>query len=283
MKQKKLFIPIFSSLLMFGLGFLVANLNSCVDTIDGSIHEYCVECNDSTYCGIPLVNVRDMIAKYRDERARVIEQTNLFPRNTYPNSSVDEGESPVEYQDSRSIVFDIDALKNYICKIEAIVKKKHNNGTLLSGYSLGGLRFYFTVYPQDLPGVNETPYLSEIKKTFRNKHSLLIVPTYKETSTKIQIDFDPQYTDGSNKPMTLETLPAGTILNVLDPLGCAQANVMNHGGMCPPKCNNGALLMRAIDEPSSYDISCPVSTNFNYSPPSMSNQLLGLRCYPFLP
>ncbi len=106
-----------------------------------------------------------------------------------------------------------------------------------NNYQLAGLRFIYTVYPEDRP--DETQYMNDIDQNYRSKHSLLLVPTYFNGND--YIDYDPLHyhvESGSNVPDNFESLTTKEEVSVYDPLHPCNngTNTMNHGSMCPPTC-----------------------------------------------
>lgn len=242
MKRKNLFIVI-AFLLCFGGGSLfgVYVLCSRINSNHGNQKispvnpfEKCYSCN-SDHCMIPYSDIKTMIHKYKTDRSSLISNV----------------------EDSRAIVFDLESLKQYICKVESTV---HANG-LEGSYDLAGLRFYYTVYPSTPlydPNAPIGNYMSSIDQLYREKHSLLIMPTYKLGTE--YIDFDPQHfypantpphnTTGSPIPMAIDSSLVATSILAYDPLyPCMNAsNSMNHGGMCPPTCPQGVTLIDIADQ-----------------------------------
>jgi len=83
-----------------------------------------------------------------------------------------------------------------------------------------GVRFYFTVYPEQQ--TNESSYFKGIENSYRDKLSFVMLPTYKDAQS------------GENKDIL--TSDAGGIVSKAFLSASNSAIALNHGGLCPPNC-----------------------------------------------
>jgi hypothetical protein len=246
MNRKKIIIALAFAICFVG-GFFVAKLTECnqskaKQTEDTFTFDSCYTCN-TKQCTIPLPDILTMISLYQSERSDVI------------NSQHHSTTGNTEFLDAQTTVFGLEELKQYICKVEKSVRDNQLDET----YKLAGLRFYYTVYPVNPPQIpstgNVVPYMQSIDADYREKHSLLIIPTYK--SGIHYIDFDPEhfylpYTSNNSSatriPMPMDSIPPFASILAHDPNSPCKDGLtsMNHGGMCPPHCQPGASLLNLI-------------------------------------
>ena len=139
-------------------------------------------------------------------------------------------------EDTKSVWFSLDRLKNFIWHIEEQNCANGCNDSL-------GMRIYFAKYP-DLTDPGQTPLLGLIglPQNYSNHHTLFMVPTYKDESGD-NIDFYPGgktcRTPFDQSP--LQTFPPGSEPIVIPHLpspyiflmGTTQ-DAQNHGGLIPP-------------------------------------------------
>ena len=151
---------------------------------------------------IPVDDIKAMINKYKTERQELVN-VNPTLRNSYGN----------QFSDTRSVWFSIDELKNFISEAE-----NENPGN-----KLNGLRMYFVVYPEKQNV--ESDYLRAVPENLRNQTSLVLIPTYYDSTNKLTRDFSP-----SSSPSQAAGSGAERRLPQLTTLA------MNHGALCPPGC-----------------------------------------------
>jgi hypothetical protein len=176
--------------------------------------------NCPDYTGVPMPNMLDArLAKqiadlYREDRSK--SQVN--------GTSVD---------DTRSVWFDLEAIKHYIWKIEDTLRKQ---GCKPGDLKLG-LRIYYAKYP-DSSRIKEYG----VDPSYADHHTIFMVATYK--GEKKQIDFDP-WNVGKDKckPLPLSTILQGMgtgrgkqigSLASYTGQGSGDGRVLNHGGLKPP-------------------------------------------------
>lgn len=185
---------------------------------------------------IPYTDFLRMVAKYRDERQKVI--------NNYYNTTTGSqyGEN---FQDARYYYISLQALENYIDYIKHQVKSNQLN------VDFSGIRIYPIVYPN----TGSSSYFSSIPSIYRNHQSLTLTPTYMDESG-YAVDFDPDLYSPSpngsgNMPKSLEMQDTQTLATFLmatfgaDRGGAYSAQ--DHIWLCPPPtpCIKAAALINA--------------------------------------
>jgi hypothetical protein len=158
------------------------------------------------------------------------------------------------FRDSRYLTWPIDTIKKFISIIEKqtmTVPLLNDNGHVIKRCDLG-IKFYYSAYPGLVSGM-------DMDKTYKGRHTLIMVPTYLRASDKIYAEFSPFYFVG-NKPM-----PFKDILNIETQSAkkgddqqrskIAAAFLMmtqsdgdvgeNHGTLCPPPACNAEILEMA--------------------------------------
>jgi hypothetical protein len=161
---------------------------------------------------IPANDVIQLIKEYKTKRSDVI--------NAHFDSLNSYGEG---FSDSRFITFDADTLENFIRQIKLKIENNHLD------IKLGGVRCFYTVYPDILQG----PYLGRVNPSYKNHHAILMVPTFINAAGDHQeFDFD-QFEDvgGLRKPKDLKLLFSG---DNKDQNPATSFYFLNMGGLCPP-------------------------------------------------
>ena len=139
-------------------------------------------------------------------------------------------------EDTKSVWFSLDRLKNFIWHIEEQNCANGCNDSL-------GLRIYFAKYP-DLTAPAQAEFLDLIgvPKAYSNHHTLFMVPTYKNEKME-NVDFFP---GGKTCRLTFEQSPTVTRnlggdinITVHPPTGYifltgTAEDAQNHGGLIPP-------------------------------------------------
>lgn len=144
-------------------------------------------------------------------------------------------------QDSKSIWFSLERLKNYIWHVEKQGCENNCTDSL-------GLRICFARYP-DLYTYNNSSAegLNNIPKDYSNRHTVFMVPSYKNASTGVYHDFYPGgkgcTTVAANVPgrylgefFVSYISPSIFLPDVSGPNGDSQ----NHGGLIPPGVSTGS-------------------------------------------
>jgi hypothetical protein len=193
----------------------------------------------SSYHLIDASLVKIMANKYRDfyvntyykKKPQVLDNTNGIFNNI----------------DSRSIWFSSKKIKEFMNDMES--------ESLAHGDSLSGIRFYYIKYPEKKIWDGYKYFVaSDLPQNYQNRHSLILVPTYYNTETKFQTDFDPREYDSKGKPIDMSIVMDNLISNedqetisnikpglvkgkaaIMGPDNSgANANMANGGGLIPP-------------------------------------------------
>ncbi|MBK9109152.1 MAG: hypothetical protein IPM92_12505 [Saprospiraceae bacterium] len=198
---------------------------------------------------IPYKDMIRMVAKYRDQRQAIINDT---------FSGTNPGQYGANFADSRYFTFDLQKLKDFIAAVEDQVKE--NNLSV----NFSGLRVYPIVYPE----VGTSEYSDSIPYSHRNHLSIMFVPTYRNEVGE-DIDFDPDLFEVNpngpwNAPKSLfkpENMSETDFLNWLFGQNDAVKAFtgLNHAGLCPPPnpCTSSSLLKNA-------DVLCPINSGCQY-------------------
>jgi hypothetical protein len=157
------------------------------------------------YDGMPLTLVRDMVANYKQNQLQAIKNCNGI-------------------KDARACWFDLERLKDYICRLETEVAQRG----CINPENLG-LRFYYGAHSKTQP-------LEGVPSSYKGLHTLIIIPTYANEAGN-NVDFDPTKFDSETcKPVSLSKLK-GTekIKNVLT-MDLLPGNIfaIDHGQLGPP-------------------------------------------------
>jgi hypothetical protein len=143
--------------------------------------------------------------------------------------------------DSRFITFPMDSIKNFICAIDNMLaanKPLNANGKPIRSCDLG-IKFYYAAYPG--LGIND-----DLNKTYKGRHTLVLVPAYLNSATGLYTEFFPSAVDKSTHfPYSLDQLMTIENANSYAQYGIESLQLitvsnpdqeagMNHGGLCPP-------------------------------------------------
>jgi hypothetical protein len=103
--------------------------------------------------------------------------------------------STPSFRDSRFLTWPLDTIKKFISIIEKqtmSVPLLNDNGRVIKRCDLG-IKFYYSAYPGLVKGM-------DVEKTYKGRHTLIMVPTYLRSSDSIYVEFSPFHFIG-NKPM----------------------------------------------------------------------------------
>lgn len=176
---------------------------------------------------IPVDAMREMINTYETERVAVFNNTALRKSR---------GE---RFTDSKNGWVSLEDLISFVEEVKASGKK--------SGLDIKdiGVRFYFTVYPEQKEG--ESAYFKGIEKEYRNKQTFLLLPTYHDNSSNTEKDIlSSQQTaskarnsagsESTGAAPTNDAANAGGTQYFSAAAGSGVA--LNHMALCPPACTN---------------------------------------------
>lgn len=192
---------------------------------------------------VPYMDLMRMVAKYRDERQKVIN--NHF-RGTAP------GQYGENFEDSRYYYISLASLERYISYIKRQVAQNELN------VQFTGIRIYPIVYTN----TGSSPYYTSIPSIYRNHMSIVFTSTYMD-SDGYAIDFDPDiYTTNPNGPGNVpkslekqDTQSVSAFMATVFGGPNGEFSAQDHVWMCPPPqpCNRAAALSNA-------DVICPDNT-----------------------
>ena len=148
--------------------------------------------------------------------------------------------------DARSAWFNLDTLKAFINTIETMSCKRDKSCPQLQL----GIRIYYAEYPSDTISLRRIYGITNAQ--YAGMHTLLMIPTFNDSISKQDIDFDPFVLNNTTpcqfKP-AFDSLPA---ICALPPTTTVTAR--NHGGLIPPPYkfagdwnNTGARFMWYVD------------------------------------
>lgn len=147
---------------------------------------------NSTYHLIDASLVKMMAESYRDNYI-----------NTYfkkKPSAMDNTNGKFNNIDSRTIWFSKEKLTEFIADMD--IEAAKNNS------SVSGIRFYYVKYP-DATNWSKYKYLTDpamMPSNYKERHSLVLVPTYLDNTTQYHMDFDPRKVDNTGKFKDMPTV-----------------------------------------------------------------------------
>jgi hypothetical protein len=148
--------------------------------------------------------------------------------------------------DARSIWFSLETLKKFMAKIESSLRTENGESELNLG-----VRIYYAKYP-----VMPDPRLKRLAANVAYRHTVFMVPTYMDTDTKKDIDFNFYHVGNKRKPTPyfrlLDSIPEmqPAILgsfNIRDlmlrteGLALMIDGIQNQGGLAPPPGSAGSF------------------------------------------
>lgn len=148
-------------------------------------------CPDSYTGGMHWVKLTDavkMVREYGKNQATSIDSLMGKKLNTRA------------FRDSRFLTWPIDTIKKFISIIEKqtmSVPLVNDNGRVIKRCDLG-IKFYYSAYPGLVKGM-------DMEKTYKGRHTLIMVPTYLRSSDSIYVEFSPFHFIG-NKPMPFKEI-----------------------------------------------------------------------------
>jgi hypothetical protein len=131
-------------------------------------------------------------------------------------------------EDALSVVFNINKIKALIYLMES---KRCYDGC--SKNEQLGIRYYYIKYPDDLgPGRNKNDGLDSLDKSLSNKHSLVMVPTYKPEGSREWYDYNPWASSPTAcyPPILFQYANEKMNFMAIEPTNGGE----NHGGVGPP-------------------------------------------------
>ncbi len=178
----------------------------------------------------------DAVGVINYETAQALSEN--YNKSKSPINGITEDGQRVLQEDSRSVWFSLERLKNFIWHIEDRNCKNPCKRTL-------GLRIYFGRYPDLTVTNNSYLGLEGLPKEYSNRHTLFMVPTYEDKDGNNR-DFYPLDTDC--KTPTLASAPTeyygpadlNLIRHKITPfiflfdMAPAPGGSQNHGGLIPP-------------------------------------------------
>ncbi|MGC4038674.1 MAG: hypothetical protein QM764_22110 [Chitinophagaceae bacterium] len=250
-------------LILGNLGWLLIFALFLTKCNDASIayQPVCINCVTDNFSGVEAGKLMKGLARYRKY------QFNASNREI--NAALNSGAS---FQDARSCWYSLDTLKKFICLIE-----KYSSSDKLRFTSKDlGIRFYYATYDRSVYDSFAIVARAGGDRIGRDSlglhHTLFMVPTYRDSGLKLDVDFDPRLSAG----VSIETInqgftsidaitrpgfdqlfiwnnyitnPAQKLL-VLDheALSSTTPSAKNQGRLCPPTCPTGtATLLGKVD------------------------------------
>lgn len=171
---------------------------------------------------IPLDAIQDMVNTYETDRVSKLRSIN--------------GQS---FTDSKNGWVSLEDLEGFVEEVKAATKNKGLESKDV------GVRFYFSVYPQQHEG--ESAYFKSLESDYRSKQTFLLLPTYYDAKTNTHYDV---LSTTSNRSQEL-FVAGGTAKESknIDDEGGAKSRAaiappqqsciaLNHMALCPPACPN---------------------------------------------
>jgi hypothetical protein len=226
--MKKILI-ILNALLLGIIVFMSCNKRDTLAPV--AVSRLCNPCTDHTstpFTGITGNLAKSMFTDYKTYNQPLLQIDDATP-------------------DANRIWFSLEALKNFIWKVEQEVCRHPCADRLKLG-----IRIYYARYPGDM----NVDGLSTLPDSYAKHHTLFMVPTYQDAvNSNIQWDFDPYHWGNNNcKPTPIAELLRGSststsglgaqkfmIFSIGGPQYYRGADgtltdwtAMNHGNMAPP-------------------------------------------------
>lgn len=217
MEKKHLFIII--ALLAIAFGSYIYNYPPVNGTTNSAVRSLLADNSTIKPSTLRVSLIREMVENYRQTQLRAIENA---------------GQDAVK-DDSRSILFDLHTLKNFLNAIESATKQNDAHAKL-------GIRMYYAAYPLNSkwgePGYKDLKRLldDEITKQYERKHTLILIPVIKNNKG-IYADFNPL--DKSTYQGFPKRLNTGMRLLSEPPADTTDIPGLNHGQLIPPASNQG--------------------------------------------
>jgi hypothetical protein len=229
-------VSIILNFILIGIIAVMASSMSPRFTAGSVSFKTCVDCTTDSFYGLTLSEFMKGVARYRKTH------WDLINSDPYMLSVQSGG-----LKDARACWYSIDTLKKFICLIE-----KYSSGLGLTSDKLG-IRFYYATYP----------YKGTWNQSYLSHHTLFMVPTYRDDSTKYKdnIDFDPRFDVQAKKgvlPMSQIGSKNGSVQILVLDGGTANSTpprtaTKNQGQLCPPTCPTSSSIttnnmMQYIDQ-----------------------------------
>jgi hypothetical protein len=167
----------------------------------GTANRFCA----GPYDGMPFNLVTNMVNNYKQNQLKSIKNC-------------------ANINDARACWFDLERLKDYICRLETEVTERG----CIDPSNLG-LRFYYAAHSKTQP-------LEGVPSNYRGLHTLIIIPTYVDEKGN-NVDFDPtRFDPESCKPLSFAKFNAkDKVKNVLT-MDLLPGNIfaIDHGQLGPP-------------------------------------------------
>lgn len=179
----------------------------------------------------PLKDIKDVASTYHLIDASLVKLMSESYRDNYINTYFkkrstyeDKTNGVRNSEDSRTIWFSKERLLQFISDMdtEAATHKS----------TVSGIRFYYIKYPEN-PNWKTYKYLQQdVPTVYEKRHSLMLVPTYLDSTTQYHTDFDPRRYDTNAKkfkdmPSVMQELIAAESI----PITQAQVSYMKEKGV----------------------------------------------------
>jgi len=197
------------------------------------LSEVCTSSSLSEVSTLEVKLVDKMTKGYINNQLKRINNSN---KRDYSNSSTIKTSklykkrySNSQMNDAQAIWFDFKALKDFLYHIENYA----NNNSKLQVDNLG-IRIYYTSYPSSIASWDEFEDLKEVPKEYKNKHTLIFVPTIREGSTNQDLFvFKESYINSINN-VSPENDSSNSDIIIVDPNA-------NNGTVAGSDSNTGGL------------------------------------------
>ena len=199
-------------------------------------NQFCYDYSSTVFSGLSLKEAKEL--------------TGLYSANHYPSYTQGmQSGLPRKQIDSKSVWFSLETLKKFIYQIERF--SCQNCGQKAPAL---GVRIYYGEY-SGTTGTNAAlPGFRNLPRDYAGLHTLMMVPTIRERNKNV--DFDPLATynqgkcdrlslsdylkrlDKSYSDKSINLLQYNTALLMSTVILSPEVSAQNHGGLCPPVCQN---------------------------------------------
>ena len=144
--------------------------------------------------------------------------------NEYRKNQLAAIKNEMKINDTESVWFELDKLKQFIAAVETEAKKAYP-GIKTSKL---GIRFYNAAYPEN---IEELFSYKSIPKNYKGKHTLVMVPTVNRKGDHGELDYDfNPYNVTQNQSKESETIAVKA---------ANESMAENHGYLIPPRRSEG--------------------------------------------
>jgi len=146
----------------------------------------CLNYADTAINKLDIELVRNMISGYKQNHLKMINEGVVNERNMFEMSNNVEAKDK-KFDDAHSIWFDLETLKQFIYHIENETKKYSKELNMEISSKDLGIRIHYAKYPNACDWATHRD-LDDVPENYKNRHTLLMIPTIREEDTHRNFD-----------------------------------------------------------------------------------------------